>query len=756
MLMGTARSTQFRSIYCKVINSPQLQHLELVTHIISGNSRAPNTNSAKEMSKPRQKKHQMPSGSREDGHSRTENNDHARGDLQTGSLEEEISSSPPARLLPSEESFVTTRQSAKGGNSVLEAQGLPDSEPPDASPFKAIARLNRTPTLVLPTRPAIPSSKEKERATSSNGTPSQRHISSFFSSMKSPVPSSILPLSALPQAEALEALASAVQRAKSALPLFQASNSNDAIAAQNAQRPSAPLQEDPEGPLFSSSVAQLQHAITTAVTKSRGAHHEDEPFNDPHLLGPPDPHPLITQTQHEILLEQLQKQNSSDPAIILQIQILKGSIEQSKTNTVLQQIMQQQQWTLRHQADLLKQYRGTESEPVLIPSTTPGELQSSTSPTSDERTIMRTLLLQSQQRQVKPVTSQQSARAGVLTSHLYDPGNPPSANFTRASSNQPLPPDQLESSRLGPADLTSATMATDHATHLPRDPLEWLAAAQQQSRMSQRIKAQQHATIKQEQTQAAREARLTHEAARRREVEDAQDQALILGAQKRIAERQSAPIHQRKLTFKVKKPAAQSEAALFAQERRIARLTDDKEYLRHGSERCKKEKLSDDERTDILAELDQQQASHLLFNPKATVPRSKHGYVTSNFVANDSESPDHFDDQLHEEEEGDFDDSYETDGDPSSDYRPSNSPSGSRSPQHRVRTTQFSSAEWQEYQQLKRAASTTPAPSRTRSSAPSAGNQLTMNISVAEPPEHGEWRDIHFLTTTFRDRHDYL
>jgi hypothetical protein len=171
------------------------------------------------MSKNRQKKQQMPSESREDGHSRIETNEQIRDRHQIDSLEETISASPPPGRVSSEENFVTTRQKAQRLNSILQAQGLPDAEASDASPFKAAALLPRTPTLALSSRPGIQSSvsqllspKEKWGTSAPPFSPGQTSISSFFKSMRSPASTSLLSLPAQKTGtrEAVEALAAVI------------------------------------------------------------------------------------------------------------------------------------------------------------------------------------------------------------------------------------------------------------------------------------------------------------------------------------------------------------------------------------------------------------------------------------------------------------------------------------------------------------------------------------------------------------------
>ena len=557
----------------------------------------------------------MPSESREDGHSRIETNEQIRDRHQIDSLEETISASPPPGRVSSEENFVTTRQKAQGLNSILQAQGLPDAEASDASPFKAAALLPRTPTLALSPRPGIQSApqllspKEKWGTSALPFSPGQTSIPTFFKSMRSPASTSLfsLPAQKTGAREAVEALAAVIK---------------------------------------SGGVVGQSPSVLQGVTLK-----ESNP-NAQTATQPANPNPLST--AHDVLLETLQKKSSSDSTIELQICLLQSLIAQNKEQNALHKLIQEQQIQLQSQAHLLQQCMGTRSQPILLESSTPPEVTQLRKAALTKRTSS----LQQPMRSAT-VANQQNASAGTHQSHLHDPGNCKQHNHAE----QP---------------------------HL-----------------------------------------------------NAQDEEIILAAQQRIAARQPHPADENKLTFKVKKPARKSDTNMLRQEKRLARLTADKEYLKHGSERCKNEALSEDEREELLAELETKQATHLLFNPKAPIPRTKHGYIRSEFVADDSESPEHFDGDSEEEE-----DNYEEDGDPSSDYLPS-STSQSRSLEQLSRPKNFSSAQWDEYQQLKRA-STAPQPSQSLS----ANTQLTYNISVAEPPEHGEWRDIHHLTTTFRDKHD--
>jgi hypothetical protein len=197
----------------------------------------------------------------------------------------------------------------------------------------------------------------------------------------------------------------------------------------------------------------------------------------------------------------------------------------------------------------------------------------------------------------------------------------------------------------------------------------------------------------------------------------------------------------KKLSIRVRAPAISR-----TQELRMAALTGDDELLRHGSYQVKSEERSEDERSEILQELDSKVAAeHLFFPRKAVKFTDKKGYVLSSFVAPDNEEeemPSERSVSRCSSHPSETDTSHFTDGDSSSDYRPS--PHGSSSPSAR-RTV--SAQEWDEFQAFKRAQHS-PHGGRQQPSGPP-----TYNISIADPPEHGDWRDISHLITVFKDKH---
>jgi hypothetical protein len=284
----------------------------------------------------------------------------------------------------------------------------------------------------------------------------------------------------------------------------------------------------------------------------------------------------------------------------------------------------------------------------------------------------------------------------------------------------------------------------------PQQTHTWLAPAQEVSRHSATVKlereAQERRLYKQQQTLLA---------------EQAQDKAIVKAAEQRIRARELAfsniePAREQDLdpasapatapapsrTIRVRKPTDPTHT----QEMRVAALTNDSELLRHGSIRIRKSELdirSDDDDEAVLSELNPALAAEKLFFPKKEVSfRDRNGYVRNAFVAPDDEDTDPAERSVSSGSTPQSDeDSHYTDGDPSSDYAPSKTPSSSPPSRRSI-----SSAQWQEYQALKKAQKD-PRQGRQQSVTP------RYNISIAEPPEHGDWRDISYLTTTFRDKH---
>jgi hypothetical protein len=286
----------------------------------------------------------------------------------------------------------------------------------------------------------------------------------------------------------------------------------------------------------------------------------------------------------------------------------------------------------------------------------------------------------------------------------------------------------------------------------------WLAPAQQAGIDAERAKHEQQ-----------RQDRQLYRHQQALLAEDAQDVAILKAAEHRIKQRQealqrlqagvpnapvqlSAPLQStasapadaahapRKLSIRVRAPAVSR-----TQELRLAALTGDDELLRHGSDRVKSEERSEDEEGDVLKELAPKVAASHLFFPKKAVKFTDNGYVLNSFVlpANaEEEMPSERSVSRSSSYPSDTDTSHYTDDDPSGDYLPS--PHGSASPSTR---RSISASEWEQFQAFKQAQQTHPGGRQQPTGPP------TYNISIAEPPEHGDWRDINHLTTVFKDKH---
>jgi hypothetical protein len=299
----------------------------------------------------------------------------------------------------------------------------------------------------------------------------------------------------------------------------------------------------------------------------------------------------------------------------------------------------------------------------------------------------------------------------------------------------------------------------------------WLASVQDSSKVAAKIK-QEHAA-EERRLYAQQQAWLA---------EEAQDLAILKETNRRLAQRRAAlesltlnpptsppssllkPLtslaqnsttseaqvdaRARTRTIRVRRPTAPTVS--HTQEMRVAALTGDRELLLHGSDRVgKSEPRSDDDETDVLRELNTRMAADRLFFPRrATNFLDYNGYVKSDFVVDDADDAANRSVSSGGSDNPPEDDhSHYTDGDPSSDYVPSNTPSSSPPARRTLSETQY-----QEYLALKRAQHD---PSRGREQAHTREQPTTMNyhISIADPPEHGDWRDIHHLTTTFKDKH---
>jgi hypothetical protein len=235
---------------------------------------------------------------------------------------------------------------------------------------------------------------------------------------------------------------------------------------------------------------------------------------------------------------------------------------------------------------------------------------------------------------------------------------------------------------------------------------------------------------------APSEEQLAYRASQHNFASNALDERIIRQAQERIAHRQSQS-HLESMKRPLRDPAKPSRTS----EMRIAALTNDEELLRHGSDKVRKEAPSDDEPEEILRELDPAVKTNNLLNPRQPRPtRTKHGYVKSTFIASSDE-----DDEPPSE--GDVDDAGQDSpaDDPNDpDWSPSSTPTPSPS------RKAISKSEYKEFLEFRRAKKDGNA--RSHQDTPLPQHQR-ITVSVAEPPKHGAWNDVHHLVGVFKDEH---
>jgi hypothetical protein len=227
-----------------------------------------------------------------------------------------------------------------------------------------------------------------------------------------------------------------------------------------------------------------------------------------------------------------------------------------------------------------------------------------------------------------------------------------------------------------------------------------------------------------------------YEASQRLFAQNAQDEKIIRQAQKRIAQRQS---HSQEAEPQV--PPAKTKSSrkpTHEDEMRNAALTGDKELLKHGSTKLRStEVLSDDDQEEVLKEVKPTLAAHNLFNPRNPRPvRNKAGYVKAPYIASSDEDDD-------PQSDGDVDDDQPDDVD-DPDWEPTDTPTPS--PSRRT----ISTAEFKELQEFRRAkkAATGGALAPVDKALPPR-----ITVTVAEPPKHGVWNDVHHLMEVFKDEH---
>ena len=484
----------------------------------------------------------------------------------------------------------------------------------------------------------------------------------------------------------------------------------------------------PADTLFSSATAQLQHSVATAVAATMPPVGQLQLIDTSH-----------GQSAHWLKLQQdLSRKQSLSPAEELQRLLLRDL--QALHQQQVEQARQMEQRQIAQAAEILalrKELGASKSNPVIVQSHSPthvGPAQAASAghPHSSVATTAEHAL---QHQQVSahvqssaPHTSLGDSASRPVTVH----SQPPAASVRFASPT-------LQQLR-----VPAAKASTLHRQSLPPVPPKetWLSEAQRLSTKQAQVK---YEAQQQEQIEYAEHQRLL--------AEEAQDQAIIRAAMQRSQKRlhslqSSTPPSQPHSAPSTAKMSSTRATATRQSELQMAALTNDRELLRARSDACRRnEAVSEDEDAEILAEAPAALAAAHLFSTTKTKDslkslRDRNGYIPNAFVADDNQEEDAPASQSVETA-GSYE-SHETDGDPSSDYVPSKSSSLARSSP----AQSLSAIERQEYEALKRAESL-----RQRQNSTPDTRTPRYNISIADPPEHGDWSDINHLITVFKDKH---
>ena len=225
--------------------------------------------------------------------------------------------------------------------------------------------------------------------------------------------------------------------------------------------------------------------------------------------------------------------------------------------------------------------------------------------------------------------------------------------------------------------------------------------------------------------------------------------------------------------------SAQSQAkSARTQEQLIAQVTGDTELLRHGSVRCKRsEVISEDDETEILAELKTSTAHHNMFHPTDKRPvRTRKGYVDSDFIY-DGESIEDDEEEMGDDEDGGDD----IDDDPTSDYQPE----GSVSRDGRDSISSTDRKDWDAFQAWKQSQpppqdQAVPSTSSSNSTLEVLGSAILQALQLQKsttsveqdqhgrikrtnlpsfdialhPPVHGTWDDVDHLMKVYMPAYD--
>jgi hypothetical protein len=529
-----------------------------------------------------------------------------------------------------------------------------------------------------------------------------------------------------------------------------------------------PTRSEPEIPLHTSQAAKLHHILTSAVAATANLYPVNEQVNSSNRQN-------SEQLAHWMELHRsLLSRQSLTPAEEMQLYLVQELLTLHQASVDRGRELDRQH--IAQAASVLEFARGSSASwPVQVPSESPAN---------------QVVTGSQQRKQQDGAHGPQQLSAQTHTDHVpaqtpdwLRPSQPAAKQLSPVM--QHLQPPVMQHLQPPPAPVTHhlGPKTVQPSTALPA-PLTWIQKFQEASRKATAATQQtnQQKKLQHKQEQAA------YEEQRRLFTEEAQDLAILQATESRIRARRAASLAQQstrdptapdqhaqsaptRTILKVKKPAVSRQ-----QELRLAALTNDHDLLRGGSARVTSEQLSEDEQEEVFKELDPRIAAQRLFDRRVPL-RNKHGYVRNPFVVNDPDTGDS-EHSVDEDNDGGSGTTTPEDGDPSSDYVPSRSTSPEKT---------ITAKQWREFQAFKEAqrqaksdahhtnqrhhqhggrqyssqvAVSNRAPLRhttfeDRSSANSNMGPTTprYNISIAEPPEHGDWRDIQYLVTTFKDKH---
>lgn len=506
--------------------------------------------------------------------------------------------------------------------------------------------------------------------------------------------------------------------------------------------------EEPEVPLHTSQAAKLHHILTSAVAATANLFPVNEQVNSSNRQN-------SEQLAHWMELHRsLLSRQSLTPAEEMQLYLVQELLTMHQASVDRGRELDQQH--IVQATSVLESARGSSASwPIQVPSESPAN----------------TVATGSQQRKQQDGAQAHTGYIPAQTPDWLRPSQP--------AARHPSPVMPPPAPMAHPLGITTVQPSTALPT-----PLTWMQKFQEASKKATAVT---HQTTQQKKLQLKQE-QVAYDEQQRLFMEEAQDLAILHATESRIKARRAASLEQqstgdppasgqhaqpapKRTILKVKKPAVSRQ-----QELRLAALTNDQDLLRGGSARVKSEQLSDDEQEEVFKELDPRIAAQRLFDRRVPL-RNKHGYVRNPFVVNDPDTGDS-EHSIDEDNDGGSGTTTPEDGDPSSDYVPSRSTSPEKT---------ITAKQWREFQAFKeaqrqaksdahhanqqynqhggrhygsQAVVNNRAPQRHTtfvdlSSATSQTGPTTprYNISIAEPPEHGDWRDIQYLVTTFKDKH---